>query len=176
MNNKIYEEIVEKAKSMEKIVEEDYSEIEELEKNPIVQKYLYLMDLKKDHDLADDGKFAIPYKLATEYAETIKETNNIWFMFCELSAERACELVDIDVPYGISNNEMVVIYRDIENVNRYNVISKKERESFEATHNIAYGNTEIEEPFGRYFDARRDFFDDCIKHTQDYAIQKVLKK
>ena len=174
MNKETYKEIIEKFKTMEKIVDGDFSEIEELKKDPKVQRYLYLMDLKNDYDLSYSGKRSIISKIIEEYQSKIEHTNNIWVMLIELNAKRARDFFDVSDDIG--DDEIVVAYRNLENRNRIVVIRKENQERFEATNKVAYGNTQILDCFDRYYNTSYHFFEDLINNGQEYAVENVLKR
>ena len=84
MEKDILEMIKQDYSDMEKISTRDYSEIAELEKNPIVQRYRYLIGLKESRDLIEYGKRCIVGKIIEKYGHgLIKESNNIWCLLFE---------------------------------------------------------------------------------------------
>ena len=83
MEKEILEMIKKEVSDMEKIAVRDYSEIEKLEKDPNVQRYIYLKGLKENRDLIEYGARGIIYDIIEKYGHgLIKESNNIWcFLF-----------------------------------------------------------------------------------------------
>ena len=173
MKNSIFDSIKKDREDMVKIINRDYGEIKELENNPAVQRYLHLKSLEKSRDLLERGEKGIVGIVIEKYGHgLIKETNNIWCYLYELDSSKAKE---ISLQSGDDNIQMVV-YIDIENSSRVIAISKEEKEEFEATHKVVYGNQRIGNPIDRYYNTRHYFFEYCLKDGQDKAVKKILTK
>ena len=87
MEKDILEIIKREASDIKKIADGDYSEISELEKDPIVQRYLYLKCLKESRDLIEYGNRCIVGKVIEKYGHgLIKDSNNIWCFLFESEA------------------------------------------------------------------------------------------
>lgn len=176
MEKDILERINQDYSDIEKISTRDYSEIAELEKNPIVQRYRYLIGLKESRDLIEYGKRCIVGKIIEKYGHgLIKESNNIW---CLLFESETKYIKDIHFEYfdKIDGEKIAVVYRDLEDGSRMIAISKDNQEEFEATHNVVYGNSQISDYSDRYYNTRHKFFEYCITDGQDVAVQKILSR
>lgn len=173
MEKDIYEKIIRDAKSMEKILDGDYSEFKELEKDPNVQRYIYLNRLKNSYRLNYYGKNSIVGEILEQYGEgLIENTNNIWCYALENEARKIYfSGVDRSDPYKIW-----IVYMDLENNKKTIAISKENQEKFESTHKIAYKNPNIDDFSDGYYNIRHRFFEDCINEGQEIAIQKILAK
>ena len=162
MEQEILETIKQKYNDMTKISKNDYSELEELEKNPVVQRYLYLKKLKESNEeLAYHGASIYSHhiiigNILDEYGNgKIKKTNNIW-----------CYLFE---------NGDAVVYCDIENKSRITCISKDIQEEFENTNKVVYGSNYIRDYSDRYYNTRYKFFNWCIEEGQEEAVNKVME-
>lgn len=179
MEKDILEMIKREASDMKKIADRDYSEISELEKDPIVQRYLYLKGLKESRDLIEDGKRCIVGKVIDKYGHgLIKDSNNIWCFLFESDAKAIREVFfpGIFLDGNVRDDQVIVVYRDLENSERINFITKDKQEEFEATHKVVFGKSSILDPAGRYYNTRHQFFEDCINDGQEAAVKKVLSK
>ncbi len=158
MENDTLKKIQAEYSDMLKIAQKDYSEIEELAKDPNVQRYLYLRSLADSRDLIEDGKIGALDRIIRDYGiNTIKETNNI---LCYL--------------YELKNG--VLVYLDLEDKAKAYAINKEEKEEFERTHKVVYGDTSILDCMGRYYNTRYKFFEDCINEGQETAVEKLLSR
>lgn len=173
MNESTLGKIVKEYKDIKKIVEGDFSEIEELEKDPIIQRYNYLMMLKdKRFDFETDR--AIEGHLLSEYCQGyIEETNGIWCLVYEMSVQKYEDGFNTTLN-EYDKDDMVLVYFDLENNQRHTVISKEEQETFESSHDVIYGKPSITDGCDRYYNVRRAFLDLCLKEGQDVAVKKVL--
>ena len=176
MENEIIKTIKTDCDSMRKLANGDYSEIKELEKNPAVIRYLYLTDLRYSHDIVDHKEKHITDLIIEKYGSgAIKETNNIWCYLYDTAASRIKDVSTVN-PNSFDDNEVVAIYRDIEDSTRIMAIKKEEKESFEASHKVVFGDSQILDGNDRYYNTRRMFFDACIKESQEEAVEKLLTK
>lgn len=158
MENDTLKKIQAEYSDMLKIAQKDYSEIEELAKDPNVQRYLYLSSLADSRDLIEDGKIGALDRIIRDYGtNTIKETNNIW-----------CYL------YELKNG--MLVYLDLEDRAKAYEINKEAKEEFERTHKVVYGDTSILDGMGRYYNTRYKFFEDCINEGQEAAVEKLLSR
>ena len=173
MEKDILNKIRQECTDMKKIIRGDLSEIKELEKNPAVQRYCYLMSLKNSQDLIERGERAIIGQIIEKYGNgRIEKTNDIWCFLFELPAEKIKK-----IPLGdVEKNQIMAVYQDIEDSSRMIAITKDEQEEFESTHNVVLGNSKIFDESDRYYNIRHKFFDACINSSQEEAIQKVLSK
>lgn len=175
MKESILRRLVEEYNDIKKISAGDFSEIEQLEENPMIQRYKHLLKLKEAR-FELDNEDRISGHILSEYGQgLIQETNNIWCLAYEISAQKYEEwfnesLIDFD------KNSIVLVYFDIENNQRHIVIRKEEQECFEQNHNVITGNLSILDNIDRYYNVRDEFFRSCIKDGQEVAIQKILTK
>ena len=173
MEKEILEKMIEEYKDMEKIADKDFSELDELEKNPAVRRYLYLSALKNDRDIVEYGKlYIVDNIMKKDGYGAIKETNNIW---CYMFETKAKNITGVFLP-NIDKDKVVVVYWDLENNTKYVVIPKEEQKEFEAKNKVVYGNIRIGDYTDRYYNTRHKFFEDCIKVGQEEAVQKILTK
>ena len=176
MEKDILEMIKREVSDMKKIADGDYSEISELEKDPIVQRYLYLKGLKESRDLIEYGKRCIVGKVIEKYGHgLIKDSNNIWCFLFESEA-RNIRGISFDGFDSIPEDQVMVVYQDLEDNTRVIVICKDKQEEFESTHNVVYGKSSILDYSDRYYNTRHQFFEDCINDGQETAVKKVLSK
>ena len=73
---------------IKKIVEGDFSEIEELENNSAVQRYKKLLGLKDSRFEFRNENDITGYLLSKYGRGVIQETNHIWFFVYELSLQK----------------------------------------------------------------------------------------
>ena len=159
MEKEVLDLIKEKYHDMKKISNGDYSELEELENNPIVKRYLYLNSLKESRELKENKESEIIDNIMKEYGYgEIKENNNIW-----------CYLYT-------SEEDNYAVYKNVEDGSKLAVINSDEIGKFESKNIIVYGNLEILDFYDRYYNLRYDYFKDCIDYNQYVAVKKLLKK
>lgn len=87
MNKETFEKIKQDFNDMDKISKGDFSEITELEKDPIVQRYNYLLAIKEVCSNIDDyyKQSHIFCEIINKYSTgAIKQTNNIWFWLLDM--------------------------------------------------------------------------------------------
>lgn len=177
MEKDIVEAIKRDCADMQMMVNKDYSELEELKNNPAVQRYLYLEKLKDERSLVERKERAITDEIIEKYgAGAIKETNNIWCFLYEIPGKRINKYFYFVYADFFNDNDTVALYCDIENSSRQVAIISNRKDEFEATHLVVYGNRDIYDGKGRYYNTRYQFFDDCIKYGQIEAVQKVLSR
>ncbi len=176
MEKDILEMIKREVSDMTKIADGDYSEIAELEKNPIVRRYLYLKSLEESRDLIEHGRRCIVGRIIDKYGHgVIKESNNIWCFLFEAEAKKVkgSSFEHFD---KVDEDQIVVVYRDIEDSSRIIAISKDNQGKFEATHNVVFGNLQILDYSDRFYNTRHKFFENCITDGQDTTVQKILSR
>ncbi len=175
MKNELLDVMKQEYKDVNKIQSGDYSEIKELEKNPLVIRYLYLTRIKKLYDLGYRYEWDSIYSIIDKYGHgLIMDTNNIWCIYC---VTKLSKVKQIPVFYNDKEpdlNDTVYIYKDIEDSTKTIAVSVDSREQFEATHKVTYGNYNIQDNEDRYNNIRFQFFNDCIQENQDIAIEKIL--
>lgn len=113
--------------------------------------------------------------MLNEYGQYIQETNGIWCLVYEISAQKYEELF-IESLRELDKNSPVYVYFDIENSQRHVAINKEEKENFESTHSVIVGNLSIQDVADRYYNVSHEFFNSCLKDGQDIAVQKILTK
>lgn len=172
MKKEIYDEMMNYFDMACKIMKEDFSELKELEEKPDVIRYKELMKMKEDinsirniNELIEQCKVKFGFKL--------EETNNIWVYAYESSCEE-CERIfykDLGEEY---KNKRVVVYCDLESACKYKYIPYEDKEEFESSNRVIYGNMDMLSFSDRYYDARTNFFKYAILEGQEQAVQKVL--
>lgn len=171
MKKSVLRRIIEEYKNIKKIAEGDFSEIEELEKNPIQRYKKYLLMLKESRfEFKNEDR--IIGQILSDYSQ---ETNIIWCFVYEMSVQKYEECFN-ETLKEYDKNSTVLVYFDIENSQRYITINKEEQESFESTHKVIRGNLSIQDGADRYYNVRHEFFSSCLEDGQDVAIQKILTK
>lgn len=175
MKETVFKQMTEKYKDIKKISEGDFSEIDELEKNPIVQRYNYLLGLKNSrYEFENEDRIA-GYLLRKYGYGFIQETNDIWCLVYEISVQQYEEWFKTSLS-EYDKNSTVLVYYDIENNQKHIAISKDEQENFESTHNVIFGKLSIKDDEDRYYNVRHEFFSTCLNEGQEVAIQRILKK
>ena len=175
MDKNTLEAIKSEAMDMKKIAEGDYSEIKKLEENPIVQKYLHLKALQ-DSPYGVRNNDDVVYRIMDNYAYgLINDTNDIWVYYFEKAVgilkERGFSSIPLD---GYDDDQVLVIYKDLENGERLIAIREEEQKEFESTHKVTYGKESIYDSQDRYFNIRYQFFKSVIEENQEEAVKRVL--
>ena len=175
MEQEILHDMKQDYSDMLKISQGDYSEIEKLKEDSAVKRYLYLMKLKQDPYMAEHGNWSLVGNVMSKYGYgAIKESNDIWVYMWESKASRFKDVTFIGFDGPIDENQMAVLYQDLEIGNRMIVVNKAKQEEFERTHKIVRRDPNIIDPGDGYYNRKYHFFDDCIKEGQEIAIQRVL--
>lgn len=178
MKKEILEEIKKEAEDIKKIAKGDFKEIDELEKNSVVMRYLHLLNLKETFEYTcgyNIDECTIEYLVEKYGKGVIQESNNVWYYVFKISAEK-CEKYFNYPLNDFDKNCEVLVYMDIEDSERKIIISESEQEEFESTHNIIAGNLSIYDEMDRYYNVRSEFFRSCLKEGNDVAVQKILSK
>lgn len=175
MKDELIKEMKKEYEDIKMISQEDYSEIEKLEENHIVQRYNYLLSLKKSRfEFKDENRIIADF--VYKYGQgAIEKTNEIWCLVYEITAERYENSFHTHLN-NIDKDDIVLVYFDIENNKKHIVINKSEQENFESTHKVVVGKLSIEDSIDRYFNTRFEFFNTCLNDGQDVAIKKLLNK
>lgn len=177
MEKSILEMIKQDISDMNKAVDGDCSEILELEKDLKVQRYIYLKKLMESDELRAYGKNSILGIIISKYGQgAINESNNIWCRLFESDAKAIREVFfpGIFLDDNVRDDQVIVVYRDLENSERINFITKDKQEEFEATHKVVFGKTSIIDPSDRYYNTKHKFFSDCVDYGQEEAVKKAL--
>ena len=161
MDNVTLEKMQQDYNDVKKVVNGDYSEIEKLEQDPAVKRYLFLKSLKDDVSLAYGGESsAIDYIMRKYGRGEIKDSDTTWFFYFEdvskelLHAKNVYEYFE-EVP----DNQMMVVYVAIENDRRIIAISKDKQEEFEREHTVVYGKESILDRRDRYYNEKYRIFE-----------------
>lgn len=178
MNKEILQQIKQEYNELHKISEGDLQEIKELEQNPIVQRYRYLLNLKDSFARIDDC-----YKQSYIYSEIINKygngliepTNNLWFWFFDISVSQY-EKMFKTVSNETDKDRIVCIYLDLENSKKIIAIPLEEQDAFEAMNKVIRGKRTIYDAQDRYFNTRYEYFNLCINEGQETAIKTMLNK
>ncbi len=176
MNKEILKQIKQEYNELHKIAKGDLKEIEELEKSPIVQRYKYLLNIKKSFDRVDDcyRQSHIFGEIINKYGNgLIEPTNNLWFWFLDGSVSKYEEMFKT-VLDETDKDRIVCIYLDLENSKKVIVVPIEEQDTFEAMHKVIRGKRTIFNAQDRYFNARYEYFNLCINEGQEIAIRTML--
>lgn len=155
-----------------KIMKDDFNELKKLEEKPDVIRYKALMKMKEDIRTIKNVNELIE-QCKTKFGIGLEETNNIWVYAYELSCEE-CERVFYKKLGDEYKNKRVVVYCDLESAYKYKYIPYEDKEEFESSNKVIYGNKDMLSFSDRYYDARSNFFKYAILEGQEQAVQKVL--
>lgn len=178
MNREILEKMKQDFNDMDKILKGDFSEITELEKNPIVERYKYLLDIKKSYSSTDDyyRQSHIFGEIINKYSTgLIEQTNNIWFWFFNVPVSKYEEIFRTSLD-GNAKDSIIAVYIDLENSKRVITIPIDKQDDFESTNNVIRGKRSIFDSADRYYNARYEFFNLCINEDQDLAVKMMLQE
>ncbi len=180
------QEMLEKLKAeyndISKMLSNNFEEIVELEKNPIIIRYNYLKSIQNsaercDYYNSDDYKKKYFLDLCIKKYGISWQTNNIYVFMFECTQKRLEDLLHQTLSLSKdSKDNMVAYYVDIENPAKYKIMSNENQKEFESTHRVVYGKEHILDCYDRYYNVRREFFTSCVEDGQDNAVQKVLSK
>lgn len=178
MDREILIKIKQDYTNMVKISGGDFSEIAKLENNPIVQRYKHLLRIKESYYGADDY-----YRQANFFSEIIhkysngliKQTNNIWFWFFDVSVRTYEEIFSTTLDM-MDKDRIVAVYRDLENSTRVITIPIENQGEFESNNNVIRGKRTIIDSEDRYYNTKYEFFNLCINGDQDLAVNRMLQE
>ncbi len=180
------QEMLEKLKAeyndISKMLSNNFEEIVELEKNPIIIRYNYLKSIQNsaercDYYNSDDYKKKYFLDLCIKKYGISWQTNNIYVFMFECTQKRLEDLLHQTLSLSKDSKDNVVVYYvDIENPSKYLIIKKEEQEEFEKTHKVIIGKNSIYDSYDRYYNVRREFFASCIEDGQEQAVKLVLTK
>lgn len=176
MNKEIIQQIRQEYNDCYKISKGDLQEIKELERNPIVQRYRYLLNIKDSIERIDDcyKQSYIVGEIINKYGNGfIESTNNLWFWFLDCSISQY-EKMFKTISEETDKDRIVCIYLDIENSKKVIVIPFEERDAFETINKVIRGKRTILDSQDRYFNARYEYFNLCINEGQETAIKTML--
>ncbi len=175
MNKELYDEIVTTYNDYKAAMDDDSTELKELENNPIVKRYLLLKDIHDKKSYYFNERHILGEIISKYGNGRIKETNNLWYKFLEGSVSKIKRFSPKKLE-NMDDEQIAIIYWDIEDSTRDLVILKEDEQLFEKTHNVVYGNTDILDAADRYYNTRHKFFEKCIEQGQDAAVKMLLKK
>jgi hypothetical protein len=174
MEKEILEAMKKEYKDMETIANRDHSEFKELENDPKVQRYLYLKKLMDSRTLIESGTKYIADELVDKYGSgKIRQSNNIWCYYFENEGKKLKYYIYTEKE-DFTDDDIVVVYIDIENEHRTVAIKKENQEEFEKNNIVVYGNMSIQDPYDRYYNTRLQFFKECLANGQEAAVTKML--
>ena len=171
MKKEIYDAMMEYYDSSYKILTGDYSELEELEKDPKVQKYITLQELKSN-PYPPQNKDELINECQKKFGINLEKTNDIWVFMCELPYV-SCTLrfkAFLDEKYI---NQNISIYQNIES-RVLKFVAEEDKKEFESKHKVIDGNPDISDFFDRYNNVRFNFFKSMINDGQEKAVEKKL--
>ena len=158
---------------VKEIIRSDFEEMQELEKNPKVKRYVHLLHLKEElengSNLNNDKEIAI-HELGKYTQGVIQETNDIWFLFGKYTKEEY--LNTFDTTTNVEDD--FLLYINLENEKMHNCIAPSKQLDFESEHTVIKTNKKND--WQEYYKVRDRFFVDCLKEGESVAYQKVLTK
>ncbi len=178
MNKELIYQIREEYKELHKIAKGDLQEIEELEQQPVVQRYKYLFSLKDALARVDDCYIQahIMGEIINKYGNGLMEpTNKLWFWFFDVTVGQYEKMFEKELE-ETDKDRMVCVYLDLENAQRVMVIPIEEQDAFEAINKVIRGKRSIFNAHDRYFNTRYEYFNLCISEGQDVAIKTLLSE
>lgn len=178
MNNKILEKIKQDFVDIDKISKGDFSEITELEKNPIVQRYKYLLDIKNSYFITDsnNNQSHIFGEIINKYSTgLIEQTNNIWFWFLNMPVGKYEEIFSTSLS-KTDKDSIIAVYMDLENSKKVITIPIDKQDDFESANYVIRGNRSIVDSGDRYYNARYEFFKLCVSGDQNLAVKMMLEE
>ena len=117
MNKELIYQIREEYKELHKIAKGDLQEIEELEQQPVVQRYKYLFSLKDALARVDDCYIQahIMGEIINKYGNGLMEpTNKLWFWFFDVTVGQYEKMFEKELE-ETDKDRMVCVYLDLEN-------------------------------------------------------------
>lgn len=178
MNKETFEQIKKDYTDMDKISRGDFSEIDELEKSPIVQRYNYLLDMKKSYHGIDNyyRESHIFSEIINKYSNgLIEQTNNIWFWFCDISIKEYEKMFSTSLDND-DKDSIIAVYIDLENSKRVATIPINKQVEFESTNNVIRGKRTIIDSADRYYNARYEFFNACVNKGEKPAVEMMVQE
>ncbi len=174
MEQEILDAMRKERKDMETIANRDFSELEELKKDPKVQRYISLKELIDSNSVTVYGTRFIVNDLMEKYGSgKIQYTNNIWCYFFE-DVFKKVKYYNFSINDEFKDDDIVVLYIDIENDNRMIAIKKEKQEEFEKNNIVVYGKMSILDPNDRYYNTRIQFFRECLENGNEAGLAKML--
>lgn len=175
--NKMEQEILENLRldieDVKEIIRSNFEEMQELEKNPKVKRYIHLLHLKEELEnglsLNNDKEIAI-HELGKYTQGVIQETNDIWFLIGKYTLEEYLDT--FGTTPSIKDN--FLLYVNLENEKMHNCIMPSSQLDFESEHTVIKTNKKND--WQGYYKMRNKFFVDCVKEGETTAYQKVLTK
>ena len=177
MENELLETVKRECKDITELFTSDFAEIDKLEKNPIVQRYKYLIKLRDQsiyNGFVSDDKI-LDYCLEQYVYGKVRETNDIWLLMIEGTVGEFEKLFGIQL-LEKDKSKVAIFYKDIEDPTRTNLVLKEDQEEFEKAHRVVTGKEYIYDCEGRYYNLKHEFFTSCVKDGQENAVQMILKK
>ena len=171
MKKEIYDAMMDYYDSSYRVLTGDYSELEELEKDPKVQKYIILQKLKSN-PYAPQNKDELVNECQEKFGVDLEKANDIWVFMCELPYA-TCTIrfkAALDEKYI---NQNIAVYRNIES-RMLRFVARENKKEFESKHKVIYGNPNIFDYNDRYNNARFNFFKYMISDGQEKAVEKIL--
>ena len=152
-------------------------ELEELEKDPNVQRYKFLKDIVdfynvSDNYLNDQHDYNLRNMVFTDIANSTKHSNKIYVFMGFFDRAENITIEKDKISYAV--------FSDLETLDTVTV-PYKEYSYFIQNNKVVKGidgYKKHNEEHYRYilFKTRKEFFNDLIENNQEQAIQKILKK
>ena len=179
MQKELYDQIQKDYSDYKRMVNKDYEELEELENNPIVKRYKYLLQLKDDIARTNfyDGKNPdFICEVINRYGKgLITETLNIWAWFLNISVGKYEEIFKKTLE-GMDKDGMISVYIDIENSKVVKVIPLEQKDTFEKENRVVKGNMSIYDASDRYYNTRYKFFKLYVNEGEDIAVKTIIEQ
>lgn len=173
MEQEILENLRLDIEDIKEIIRSNFEEMQELEKNPKVKRYIHLLHLKEELEngsqLENEKEIAI-HELNKYTQGVIQETNDIWFLFGKYTSEEYISTF-ATTP---SIKDDFLLYINLENEKMHKCIIPSKQLEFESEHTVI--KTNKNNNWQGYYKIRNKFFIDCLREGEDKAYQKVLTK
>lgn len=153
--------------------------IEELEQNEIVKEYLNLTEQLKSIDYQEiigRSNEDIMESAFRNHMYSIKETNGIYVCLGTFMMNNTYDIEHGPSDYRLKRDDPRAeyrIYKDIEKTDSIQIPINK-CEKFESTHKVIIPKTSLTEKY--YYELQREFIKTAVKHDQEKACQRVLRK
>ena len=172
-----YNRIITDRNLFRKFNNSDSEELEELEKDPKVQRYIYLKDIVDFYNVSDDylndqHDHNLRNMVFTDIANKTKHSNKIYVFMGFFDRAENITVEKEKISYAV--------FSDLETLDTV-TIPYKEYSYFIENNKVVKGidgYKKHNEEHYRYilFKIRKEFFNDLIENEQEEVVQKLLKK
>lgn len=173
-----YNRIITDRNIFKKFARSDKEELEELEKDPKVQRYIFLRDTIEfygnqgvDYSLSNQDDYSLRNMVFTDIANKTKHSNKIYVFMGFFDRAENITIEKDKISYAV--------FSDLETLDTV-TIPYKEYSYFIENNKVVKGidgYKKHNEEHYRYilFKIRKEFFNDLIDNDQEIAVQKTLK-